>query len=456
MRKNVAVVVGGSIGGLLAGRVLADVCDEVVVIERGQLSDTPAPRAGVPQGPHAHGLLAGGLAALEQLLPGLCRELEQRGCPIGDNLRDAAWVFSGRRLALGDSGVRGMTVARPVLEHVIRRRVAELSNLSIRTGAKVSGLLYDAGRVSGVRIAPALGGTEEELPSELVVDASGRYSQLPEWLAALGFAAPRIEEVALETHYASRTYSRRPQHLNGGIALVIVSDPESPRGGIALALDDERWIVSQYALGGERPPQDHAGFVGFARTLASSALAEILEDAEPLDETRTMRFPSSIRRHYGTMREFPKGLLVCADALATVNPAFGQGITLAAKQALLLRDLCTRVELPELGKIFLRQAAPIVDIAWNAGVGRTFLYPGVVGRPTLKMRIANAYLLRVVASAHEDAEVATAFLKVMHFEAPPDSLLAPGVMLRVFARKRVKSRRSAPEHRENRRLHHPG
>jgi 2-polyprenyl-6-methoxyphenol hydroxylase-like FAD-dependent oxidoreductase len=430
---DVAVVVGGSIAGLLAGLVLAEVCDEVVLVERGELSDTPTPRAGVPQGMHAHGLLAGGLAALEQLLPGLCRELQQRGCPTGDNLRDAAWVFAGRRLALGDSGVPGMTVARPVLEQAIRRRVTELPNLSIRTCTKVKGLLYDASRVMGVRLAPALGGAEEELTADVVVDASGRHSQLPEWLAALGLAVPRIEEMALETHYASRIYSRRPHHLNGGIALLVVSDPASPRGGIALALDEQRWIVSQYAMAGERPPQDHAGFVGFARTLASSALAEILEDAEPLGATRTLRFPSSVRRHYDELRDFPKGLLVCGDALSSFNPTFGQGITVAAKQALLLRDLCTRVALAELGQVFLSRAAPIVDIAWNASVGRTFLYPGVIGRPTLKMRLANAYLPRVVARAHEDVAVATALLKVMHFLAPPASLFAPGLMLRVLA-----------------------
>jgi len=431
--KNVAIVVGGSVGGLLAALVLADVCDEVVLIERGELPNTPAPRTAVPQGMHAHGLLAGGLEALEQLLPGISRELEQRGCPTGDNLRDAAWVLAGRRLAVGDSGVHGMTLARPVLEHAIRRRVAALPNLTIRTGARVKGLLYDAGRVTGVRVTPALGGAEEELTAELVVDASGRYSQLPEWLAALGLGPPRIEEVALETHYATRIYSRRTHHLNGAIALIVVSSPESPRGGIAVALDEQRWIVSQYALGGERPPQDHVGFVGFARTLANPALAEILKDAEPLGETRTLRFPSSLRRHYDKMRDFPQRLLVCADALASFNPTFAQGITVAAKQALLLRDLCKRVPLAELGNVFLRHAAPIVDIAWNASVGRTFLYPGVVGRPTLKMRIANAYLPRVVARAHEDVEVATALLKVMHFLAPPDSLFAPWVMLRVLA-----------------------
>lgn len=430
---NVAVVVGGSIGGLLAGLVLAEVCDEVVLVERGELPDAPVPRVGVPQGGHAHGLLAGGLAALEQLLPGLCRELEQSGCPTGDNLSDAAWVFAGERLARGHSGVRGMTLARPLLEHAIRRRVSQLPNLSIRAGTRALGLRYEAGRVTGLRIAPARG-VEEGLAAGLVVDASGRHSELPQWLAALGLAAPRIEEVALETHYASRTYARRPHHLDGGIALSLVANPRVPRGGIALALDAERWIVSQYALGGARPPRDHAGFAAFARTLSSPALAELLEDAEPLSETRTLRFPSSIRRHYDKLPDFPSGLLVCADALASFNPTFGQGITVAAKQALLLRDLCRHLPLANLGKPFLQRAAPLVDVAWNASVGPAFSYPGVVGRPTLKMRITNAYLPHVISTAQHDVRVATTLLEVMQFLAPPSALFAPGLLLRLTQR----------------------
>ncbi|HET9930287.1 MAG TPA: FAD-dependent monooxygenase [Polyangiaceae bacterium] len=427
-----AVVVGGSIAGLLVGRVLAEVCDEVLVVERGELPDTPLPRAGVPQGHHAHGLLAGGLQALEQLLPGLCRELEERGCPTGDNLRDAAWIFSGRRLALGDSGVRGMTVARPLLDHVIQSRVTRLSNVHIRTGTRVTGLLHEAGRVTGLRVA-SVPGDEETLEADLVIDASGRHSELPNWLLALGLSAPRIEEITLPTHYASRTYARRPNHLNGAIAIAVVSDPKVPRGGVALALDRERWIVSLYSMGGERPPQDAAGFAQFARTLATPVLAEVLEDSEPLSETRTLRFVSSIRRHYDSMRDFPRGLLVCADALASFNPTFGQGITVAAKQALLLQQLGRRVRLSQLGTAFLESAAPIIDVAWSASAGRLFLYPGAVGRPTLKMRIANFYLPRVIASAHADPEIAAALLEVLHFQAPPKRLFAPGVMLRLLA-----------------------
>jgi len=288
--------------------------------------------------------------------------------------------------------------------------------------------------VTGVRVAP-VPGVEEKLVADLVVDASGRHSQLPAWLTAAGLPAPRVEEIAHETQYVSRIYARRPRHLDGGIALVMVSDPKVPRGGIALALDDQRWIVSLYAMGRERPAQDADGFLAFARTLASPALAEILEDSVPLSETSTLRFHSSIRRHYHRMRHFPKGLLVCGDALASFNPTFGQGITVAAKQAVLLRDLCGRVALAELGRVFLQRTAPLVDVAWSAAVGRTLLYPGVIGRPTLKMRIANAYLPRVIARAHDDVDVATALLEVLHLLTPPERLFAPSMMRRVVAEK---------------------
>jgi len=427
-----ALVVGGSIAGLLAARALADAFDDVLVLERGELPDNPQPRPGAPQGAHAHGLLAGGLHALEELLPGLTEQLMLNGCPAGDNLRDAAWVFGGRRLAIGDSGVRGMTLGRPLLERTIRDRVRQLPNVRVRTNVRCQGLLATQTRIAGVRAA--IDGVEQELAGDVVVDASGRSSQLPAWLVALGFPAPPVDELELETHYVTRIYSRRPEHLAGAIALVIVSDPETPRGGIALALDEQRWIVSQYSVGGARPPSDHAAFVQFSRTLPGSQLTEILSDAQPLGEPASLRFPSSIRRRYERLRRFPAGLFAIGDATASFNPTFAQGITVAAKQALLLRELGPRAALGGAGREFLARAARITDVAWNACVGRLLWYPGVVRRPTLKMRLAHRYLPRVIARGHDDVVVATALLEVMQFLAPPERLFGWRVLRRVFGR----------------------
>lgn len=430
-----ALVVGGSIAGLLAARALADAFDEVIVVERGALLDDPDPRPNVPQGAHAHGLLAGGLCALEELFPGLTAQLMRSGCPVGDNLRDAAWIFGGRRLAVGESGVRAMTLARPLLESTIRERVRRLPNVDLRTHVRCQGLLAAEGKISGARAT--IDGVERALAAEVVVDASGRNSKLPEWLAAIGFTPPTVDEVGLETHYVTRLYSRGPQQMAGPIAVVVVSDPATPRGGLALALDERRWIVSQYSLGGARPPSDHPGFVQFSGTLPGSQLSDLLRGAEPLGAAATMRFPSSIRRRYERLRRIPDGLFVVGDALASFNPTFGQGITVAAKQAVVLRELGARAQQPGVGRDFLERAARITDVAWDTSVGRVLSYPGAIGRPTLKMRLARRYLPRVIARSHDDVVVATALLEVMQFLAPPESLFAWPLLRRVFGHART-------------------
>jgi hypothetical protein len=266
------------------------------------------------------------------------------------------------------------------------------------------------------------------------VDASGRNSRGVEWLETLGLPTPRVDEVALETRYASRIYARRPDDLGGAVALMIVSDPRCPRGGIALALDERRWLVSQYAMGPiERPPTEHAGYVAFARRLPSPELAQILAHAEPLSDFATLRFPSAIRRRYESMRHSTPGFIALGDALCSFNPTFGQGITVAAKQALVLQELAADDDRVDLECAFFARAARAVDVAWNVAAGRSFLYDGVVGRPTLKMRIANAYMPRVVARAHDDVLVATALLETLHFLSPPENLFAPRILRRVLA-----------------------
>src|SRR3712207_2150667 len=208
-----AVVVGASMGGLLAARVLSETYAAVTVVERDHLTDDATPRRGLPQGRHAHGLLARGREALEELFPGLTAELVGLGVPAVDLQAGFRWVNGGRQLSQAPSGLLGLGVSRPLLESRIRARVRALPNVDVLDGCDAAGLVASPGgeRVTGLRVlSRAADSCEQVLDADLVVDASGRGSRGPQWLEALGFPAPAVEQVHIGLAYASRSYRRDP------------------------------------------------------------------------------------------------------------------------------------------------------------------------------------------------------------------------------------------------------
>jgi len=105
-----AVVLGASVAGLLSARVLSDAYAQVTVVERDKLPETNAPRQGVPQGRHIHGLMARGQQVLEELFPGFTEDLMAQGVPLMDQAGHARLYMSGHRLMPSESGI---TVLRP-------------------------------------------------------------------------------------------------------------------------------------------------------------------------------------------------------------------------------------------------------------------------------------------------------------------------------------------------------
>lgn len=195
-RRDRAVVLGGGMACLLAARSLADHFAEVVIVDRDELGPELEMRRGVPQGRHTHALLAHGRDLLERLFPGLTDELVTAGAPTGDMLADTDLCFGGYRFARGQSGLAMVSVTRPVLERAVRRRVAAFPGVAFYGGRDVVGLLTECDRlrVRGVRVyGRADGSAEEELGADLVVEATGRGSRLPAFLAGLGLPArPRM------------------------------------------------------------------------------------------------------------------------------------------------------------------------------------------------------------------------------------------------------------------------
>jgi 2-polyprenyl-6-methoxyphenol hydroxylase-like FAD-dependent oxidoreductase len=448
-----AVVLGAGMAGLLAAHVLADAYGQVTVVDRDELPEGSSHRRGVPHGRHLHALAARGQQALEELFPGLTAELVAQGAPAGSLLANARLYLSGHRLRQTDTGLVLLCASRPLLEGTVRARVRALPNVTVLDRRDVVGLATtpDGRRVTGVRVLRRADGSAEELlGADLVVDATGRGSRVPLWLEALGYARPARAQVRVGLGYATRIYRLPPDVLDGDLAVLQAATPRHPRTGALQRLEGDRWMVTLAGILGDHPPTDPDGFLAFARSLRFPDIYRAIRDAEPLDDPVPFRFPASVRHRYERLDRFPDGLLVLGDAVCSFNPIYGQGMSVAALEALALRRHLEHGAEPHPRRWF-RDLAKLVDVPWDMSAGGDLAFPGVPGRRTLKLRLVGAYLARLHAAAAHDARLAGAFVHVAGLVAPPQTLLSPRVAVRVlrtitrvaYGRSRRRTRRAA-------------
>jgi 2-polyprenyl-6-methoxyphenol hydroxylase-like FAD-dependent oxidoreductase len=426
MANSRAVVVGASLAGLFAARALQESFDEVIVLDRDVPPAGPEPRRGVPQGRHPHGLLARGLQAMEELFEGFGAELIAAGAVAGDVQQDLHWYLDGRLTAPARSGLVGLAVSRPLLEHTVRRRVQALRGVRIVDGCEVVDLLAssDRTRVTGVGTTRpgALSRIED---ADLVVDAGGRASRSPVWLPTLGYRPPAEDGVDVRLTYVSRHYRRKGDELNGRIGTACAAYPGFPYGGFVLAQDGDRFIGSLSGWLGEVPPTDDYGMALWAERLATTDIAAIIGGAEPLGDPVLMRYPRSLRRRYERLDDFPGGYLVIGDAICSFNPFYGQGMTVVAQEAVLLRRLLAADGPDGLAARFFAAAAELVDTPWSIANGNDLRLTGTPGS-------VDDYLLRLRGRLPDDPMLATAFLRVTNLIDPPSRLLEPDIRERVL------------------------
>lgn len=440
-----AVVIGGSLAGLLAARVLSGHCERVTIIERDPIRDEPEARKGQPHVRALHGLLASGGEILQELFPCLLDDLRQAGALVNDMGETMHWYVAGgyrRRMRFGKLSIG---VSRPFLEWLIRGYVLGLPNLTLCDGRGVAALVAssDQRRVVGVQLAGNAQPGAETLRADLVVDASGRGTSATRWLRELGYAPPPESVVNVDVGYAHRLYARDPEdpRTRSWIFVTPVAPAERRVAG-AFPVEGNRWLVGMGGWFGDHPPTDEAGFRAFARSLPAPDVAEIVEQCAPLSPIGSYKYAASTRRHYERLSRFPEGYLVLGDAICSFNPVYGQGMTSAAMQARVLGRLLAERQgtIDGIARPYFRQVAKIVDIPWQLAVGEDFRFPEAIGRRPPGTHAINSYVSMVHRASHHDPLVSKAFLEVMNLLKPPSSLMAPQIMWRVFARGQERSR----------------
>lgn len=434
-----AVVLGSSIGGLLAARVLANFYESVTVVERDLLPHGVDNRRGVPQGRHVHAILGRGCQVLAELFPGFTDELAAAGAPVYDytDLSEGYFCFAGhetiREGAFQD--VPPLSIpSRPLLESLVRQRLRTTANITLFDGYDVVDLTSNPAtdRVTGARIRAHNGDSEGRLNADLVVDATGRGSRTPAFLEAMGYSRPSEDSVRVRLSYASQLLRIPPGTLEE--KLVLVSPvPGRPTGMALLGYENDTWMFTVFGMAGCEPPGELGEMLAFAEGLAPHHVLAGIGAGEPLVDVCRFRYPESRWRRYDKLRRFPDGLVVLGDAICSFNPIYGQGMTVAALQAQSLWE-CLQQGRDDLSRRYFRAAAKPIGVAWKFAVGGDLNLPEVEGRRSLATRLTNKYVERLQTLAESDIVVAEQFARIVGLLDPPARLLHPKIALRAFSR----------------------
>lgn len=434
-----AVVIGSSLAGLLAARVLSDHFKQVTLIERDPVSDRPESRRGQSQTRHLHGLLAQGFRIIKKLVPGLEDTLAKGGATISDMGESIRWYHHDGYKIQFTSGLVAVSVSRVFLEWQVRKAVLALPNVTLRAPCTVNNLVTNPERTHVLGVETVSDENESNattVSADLVVNAGGRGSATGKWLEHFGFERPPEDEIKVGVGYATRLYRRRPDDLIGAkLVMISPTPPTQKHMAFLFPVENDRWIVSAGGWLGDHPPADDSGYLEFIRSLPVSDVFNVIKQAEPLTDIYTYKFSSSLRRRYEKLRRFPERYLILGDAIASFNPIYGQGMTSAAMQVEVLDTLLHHQKTLEgLWRPFFRRIAKVVDIPWQIAGCEDFRYPETQGRKPPMTDVINAYLAKVHRATHHDPVVYSQFLRVMNLLASPTSLLHPRIISRVIRR----------------------
>jgi 2-polyprenyl-6-methoxyphenol hydroxylase-like FAD-dependent oxidoreductase len=441
MSKPRAIVIGGSIAGMCAARVLSAYCDHVVVIDRDTYPQGPQERSGVPQSRHVHALLARGRRELENLFPGFDHTMVERGAHEIDFGMDFATLRPSGWAPRQSDGLQLLFASRNLLESVVRELCRKHTNITFLERTTVTRLATSGNgslQVMGVELASQDANVPARLEADLIVDASGRNSKSPEWLQELGLSLPEETVVNSYTGYSSRWFalpdaSRWPREWWWKGIWIDIAPPDHMTAGVLFPVEHNRCIVTLAGVNKQYPANEDDAFMRAVATLRSPILAETLRLAEPLSPVYSYRTMANRLRHYERWNERLEGFVALGDSTCAFNPVYGQGMTTGTLSALVLGECVKKhgIRNAELPHAFFREQARMQQDPWLLATGADFRFPGTEGVRSKGAGIIDPYMMTLMTLSDRDPVLKRRVGEVINMLRPPWALFAPPIIARV-------------------------
>ena len=436
-----AVVIGAGMGGLAAAGALAQHFERVEILERDRLAGSAASRSGTPQDRHPHGLLAGGLRALDQIFPGYKRDLAAAGAVPVSFAREVQFERPDVGvLPKRDFGISMLCATRPMIELVLRRRAEAVENVTLRPASRVTGIVpaADGDGVRGIRFVNG-SGASETVNADVVVDASGRGAPTLTLLDALGWDRPQMTEIGVDISYATVVVEiPRTATTDWKAVLTLPDPPHLGLHAVLVPMEDGRWIVAIADHSATAWIETWDAFLEASRSLITPTVHNALRYAQPSEGIRHYRFPVSTWKHFERLSRLPRGVLPVADAFCRFNPIHGQGMSSAAKQARLLQIVLPRTvadpdPIAAVQAGFMAEVASVLETPWTMSTSADLAFPQTRGERPDNFAEAREFEAALFRAAVADPVVHRAMIEVAHLLEPHSLLQEPDIIRRIEA-----------------------
>ena len=424
-----AIVIGGSISGLLAARVLSDYFKEVILIEKDNCIDNGKVRIGTPQANHIHILLVKGREILQDFFPELEGDLLKKGANKIDFLNNSRYHLPSGWAPKFNSGIITFACTRTLLENTIRHQIKKISKIKIEQGKQIISFVLEKSNRISLKTKDG-----KVIHGDLIVDCTGRNTKTPSWLEDIGFSKIRETKIDSFVRYSTRRYVPSKKDREWKMLVILNKPITNPRLGGIYPIEDGKWLVGLYSIGKNYPPTDEKGFLEFAKHLENRELYDALKDAVPDSEIYGYQVQGSRKYHYEEMSQWPENFIVLGDAVSIFNPYYGQGITSAALGAKVLDDMLKNHKMKnDFTRKFQKRLATSVSLPWILGTSEDLRWPTTVGKkPNIITRMVQNHAQKVLLLSPKSTLAAKSFQQMMHMIKSPAIIFHPVILLQLI------------------------